>query len=487
MSPAQTTIGLTFAAYLALMLFLGWRGYRSTRDLSDFILGGRRLGSWVAALSAGASDMSGWLLLGLPGYAYLAGLESLWLSVGLLTGTWLNWRLQAPRLRVYSEMAGNALTLPEFLANRFHDHSGLLRIVPALFILLFFLFYTSSGLVAGGKLFEEVFDVPYPLAVTTGTLAILLYTSFGGFLAVSWTDLVQALLMAAALLVVPLLALSDSDTGLGQLDPALLDAFSDSDGNALGAVAILSLLAWGLGYFGQPHILARFQAIRSSAYIPKARRIAVTWAGLGLAGATLVGMAGVSYVDAPLADPEKIFIVLVNLLFHPLIAGILLAAILAAIMSTADSQLLVSSSTLTEDFYRTLLRPNAGSRELVLVGRGAVLLIALAAYGLALDPDSSVLNLVSYAWAGFGAAFGPTLLGALFWPRMTRNGALAGILSGGLTVVIWKQLEGGLYDLYEILPGFLISLLAIVIVSLLGRAPSAEIEAEFSAVERRLG
>ena len=486
MSPEQTTIGFTFGIYLALMLYLGWRGYRSTRDLSDFILGGRRLGSWVAALSAGASDMSGWLLLGLPGYAYLAGLESVWLSLGLLAGTWLNWRLQAPRLRVYSELAGNALTLPEFLANRFHDRSRLLRIVPALFILLFFLFYTSSGLVAGGKLFEAVFEVPYPLAVTAGTLAILLYTSFGGFLAVSWTDLVQALLMAAALLLVPLLALSGPEAGLEQLNPALLDAFSDSDGNPLGVIAILSLLAWGLGYFGQPHILARFKAIRSVGHIPQARRIAVTWAGLGLAGATLVGMAGISYFDTPLADPEKVFIELVNLLFHPLIAGILLAAILAAIMSTADSQLLVSSSALTEDFYRTLLRPNAGNRELVLVGRGAVLLIALAAYGLALDPDSTVLGLVSYAWAGFGAAFGPTLLLALFWPRMTRNGALAGIVCGGLTVVIWKQLEGGLFELYEILPGFLISLLAIILVSLLERAPSAEIEAEFSAVEQRV-
>jgi sodium/proline symporter len=469
------------------MLYIGWRGYRNTSDLPDFVLGGRRLGSWVAALSAGASDMSGWLLLGLPGYAYLAGLESLWLAFGLVLGTWLNWRLQAPRLRVYTEYAGNSLTLPEFLANRFHDGSGVLRGVSALFILLFFLFYTSSMLVAGGKLFEAVFHLPYQWAVLMGAMTIVLYTSVGGFLAVSWTDLVQALLMAGALLLVPLLALSSPGgaglAGLERLDPQLLDIFTDRAGKPLSAIAIISLLGWGLGYFGQPHILARFKAIRSTRHIPGARRIALSWAALTLLAAILVGLAGIPYFDPPLADPETVFIELVNLLFHPLIGGICLAAVLAAIMSTADSQLLVASSTLTEDFYKTLVRRQAGSRELVLIGRGAVLLLALIAVVLALNPESSVLGLVAYAWAGLGAAFGPTLLLSLYWRRMTRSGALAGILGGGLTVVVWKQLEGGLFDLYEIVPAVLISLLAIVVTSLLSPPPAPAVLAEFRRVE----
>jgi len=482
MTSEQLTIGLTFLVYLSLMLYIGWRGYRSTNDLPDFVLGGRRLGSWVAALSAGASDMSGWLLLGLPGYAYLAGLESFWLACGLLLGTWLNWRLQAPRLRVFSERAGNSLTLPEFFANRFHDDSGLLRGVSALFTLLFFLFYTSSMLVAGGKLFEAVFGVPYTWAVLLGALAIILYTSVGGFLAVSWTDLVQALLMASALLLVPILALTHTQAsglaGLERLDPRLLDIFTDRAGEPLSVIAIVSLLGWGLGYFGQPHILARFQAIRGTREIPAARRIATSWAALTLSAAILVGLAGIPYFEPSLADPETVFIELVNLLFHPLIGGICLAAVLAAIMSTADSQLLVASSTLTEDFYKTLVRRQADSRELVIIGRGAVLVLAVIAVMLALTPESSVLGLVAYAWAGLGAAFGPTLLLSLYWPRMTRTGALAGILSGGLTVVVWKQLEGGLFELYEMVPGVAVSLLTITVVSLIGRPPSREMLTE---------
>jgi sodium/proline symporter len=465
------TIGVTFALYLTLMLGIGYVAWRRTRNLSDFILGGRSLGSWVTALSASASDMSGWLLLGLPGYAYLSGLESLWLAGGLLVGTWLNWRLVAARLREASEKAGNALTLPEYLSNRFDDRSGLIRVVSALFILLFFLFYTSSGLVAGGKLFEAVFGLPYLWAVAAGTLVILLYTAFGGFLAVSWTDLVQGLLMLAALVAVPLMALSGAggaSLAINGLDANLLDPFSDKSGNPLGWIAILSLLAWGLGYFGQPHILARFKAVRSVELIPQARRIAVGWVGITLIAACLVGLVGIGSFMTPLEDPEKVFIELVNLLFHPLIAGICLAAILAAIMSTADSQLLVASSVFTDDLYKGLLRRDAGERELVITGRLAVVAVAVAAFLLAMDPESSVLDLVAYAWAGFGAAFGPAVILSLYWRSMTRLGALAGIVAGGLTVVIWKQLEGGIFDLYEILPGILISTLVILSVSLAG-------------------
>ncbi|MCU7842775.1 MAG: sodium/proline symporter PutP [Candidatus Thiodiazotropha sp. (ex Monitilora ramsayi)] len=479
MDQRELLISLTFAGYLLVILVIGVIAWHRTRNLSDFVLGGRRLGSWVTALSASASDMSGWLLLGLPGYAYVAGLESFWLAFGLLVGTWLNWRLVAGRLRIASEEAGNALTLPQYLSNRFHDDSGLIRVVSSLFVLLFFLFYTSSGLVAGGKLFEAVFGLPYLWAVSLGTLTIILYTAFGGFLAVSWTDLFQGLLMAAALVAVPLFAMDLTDGGAGAIatiheqNPELLDPFTNSDGEALGIIAILSLLAWGLGYFGQPHILARFKAVRDASLVPQARRIAVSWVFLTLTAACLVGLMGIPVFETPLEDAEKVFIHLVDLLFHPLIAGICLAAILAAVMSTADSQLLVSSSAFTGDIYRVLFRKGANERELVLVGRLAVLTIALAAFLLAMNPENKVLDLVAYAWAGFGAAFGPAVLLSLYWRGMNRWGALAGILVGGITVVVWKPLEGGLFDLYEIVPGFVASMLAIVLVSRLSQPNSS--------------
>ncbi|MFI0414236.1 MAG: sodium/proline symporter PutP [Candidatus Thiodiazotropha sp.] len=471
MDSSDLLVGLSFFCYLLTLLIIGVVAWRRTRNLSDFVLGGRSLGSWVTALSASASDMSGWLLLGLPGYAYLAGLESFWLALGLLIGTWLNWRLVAARLRIASEAAGNALTLPEYLSNRFNDASGLIRISSSFFILLFFLFYTSSGLVAGGKLFEAVFGLPYLWAVASGALIIILYTAFGGFLAVSWTDLFQGLLMLLALVTIPLYVLVEIGGLEGFLSTVegsnaeLLNPLTDSNGEPLGVIAIVSLMAWGLGYFGQPHILARFKAIKQSDFVPKAQLIAVSWVFIALTAATLSGLVGIPTFETPLKDAEKVFIRLVDLLFHPLVAGVCLAAILAAIMSTADSQLLVSSSTFTGDLYRLLLRKRASEAELVVVGRLAVLSIALIAFLLALDRESRVLDLVSYAWAGFGAAFGPTVLLSLYWKGMNRWGALAGILSGGLTVVLWKPLQGGLFDLYEIVPGFLISLAMIVLVS----------------------
>ncbi|KAA6182524.1 sodium/proline symporter PutP [Thiohalocapsa marina] len=486
----------TFAAYLLLMLTIGLWAYRRTADSAGYFLGGRSLGPWPAALSAGASDMSGWLLLGLPGFAFVSGLESLWLAGGLLLGTWLNWLLLARRLRVYSVEANNALTIPEFFANRFGDRAHLLQAVAAFFVLLFFLFYTSSGLVAAGKLFETVFGLDYQLAVIVGTLFIVSYTLFGGFLAVSWTDFVQGLLMAAALLIVPVIAIQ-SDGGWAAMtetlrthNPELMQLWTDNQGQPLTLIAIVSLAAWGLGYFGQPHILARFKGIRSASDVPSARRIAVSWTALSLTGAVLVGLAGLAYVEThlqtPLADAETIFMVLVEALFHPVIAGILLAAILAAIMSTADSQLLVSSSALAEDLYRQLLRKHASQRELVLVGRAAVVLLALVALLLATNPDSTVLGLVAYAWAGFGAAFGPVLLISLYWKRMNWPGAIAGVLTGGLVVVIWKQLEGGLFDLYEIVPGVVLASLAIVVASLLTAPPTAAMLEGFERYRRAL-
>jgi sodium/proline symporter len=468
-------VGVSFFCYLLVLLVLGILAWRRTRNLADFVLGGRSLGRWVTALSASASDMSGWLLLGLPGYAYLAGFESFWLALGLLMGTWLNWRLVAARLRTASEVAGNALTLPEYLSNRFNDSSGMIRIASSFFILLFFLFYTSSGLVAGGKLFEAVFDMPYLWAVAAGTLVIILYTAFGGFLAVSWTDLFQGLLMLLALVAIPLYTLAQTG-GLNSLwisvettHPELLNPLTDRQGEPLGMIAILSLMAWGLGYFGQPHILARFMAIRQSGFVARAQHIAVSWVLITLIAACLVGLVGIPVFEIPLEDSEKVFIRLVDLMFHPLVAGVCLAAILAAIMSTADSQLLVSSSIFTGDLYRLLFRQQASETELVIVGRLAVLSIAIVAFLLAMDSESRVLDLVSYAWAGFGAAFGPVVLLSLYWRGMNRWGALAGILSGGLTVLVWKPLQGGLFDLYEIIPGFVISFITVILMSKLRR------------------
>lgn len=482
----------TFVIYLVLMLLIGVVAYRRTQDLSDYILGGRRLNSWVAALSAQASDMSGWLLLGLPGFAYVAGLESVWLALGLLAGTYLNWRVVAARLRRYTQAAGDALTLSDFLEHRFADRSHVLRIISALFILLFFLFYTSSGLVAGGKLFNSVFGLPYVWAVLSGAGVVIAYTFLGGFLAVSWTDAVQGTLMLFALIAVPVVAIMDMGgwdamlSAMAHTNTALLKAFSSTDGEPLTVIAVVSLLGWGLGYFGQPHILARFMAIRSPREIPTARRIAIGWVTLALLGALLVGFAGIGFLDNPLtgADTEKVFIHLVTALFHPVVAGICLAAILAAIMSTADSQLLVSSSALADDFYKGLLRPEASDRELVWVGRGAVVAISVWAVILALNPKIKVLELVAYAWAGVGAAFGPTVLLSLFWKRMTRGGALAGIVAGGLTVIIWRQAGGGLFELYELVPGALLSIVAIVLVSIASRQPSEEVQRQFDAVRK---
>ena len=494
MSSDQVVVTATFVFYFVVVAGIGLVAYQRTKGLDDFVLGGRRLGSWVAALSASASDMSGWLLLGLPGYAYVAGLESFWLALGLAMGTWANWRFVASRLRVYSEMAGDALTLPAFFGERFQDDTGLLRVVSSVFILLFFLFYTASGLVAGGKLFEAVFGFDYFWAVAFGTAAIILYTAIGGFLAVTWTDLVQALMMMFALVLVPLVAfdaLGGVDATVQEVaveNPALLDIWTVASGEPIALLSVVSLMAWGLGYFGQPHILARFKAISSEKLIARSRRIAVTWVVVTLMSAMLVGLVGVPYFDPALSDTdsEKVFLLLVEALFHPVPAGICLAAVLAAIMSTADSQLLVASSTFTEDLYVRHFRRAAGERELVTVGRVAVLVVAVAAFALALDPDSKVLDLVAYAWAGFGAAFGPTLLLSLYWRRMTARGAMVGIVTGGLTVVLWKQLSGGIFDLYEIVPGVVVSFVAVAVMTLMDRSPPAQVLETFDRVAERV-
>ena len=486
---------LTFLVYFLVMLSVGYIAWSRTTNSADYFLGGRTLGPWSAALSAGASDMSGWLLLGLPGYAFASGMEAIWLAAGLLGGTWLNWLIVARRLRIYSAAANNSLTLPEYFANRFADKRGLLQPVCAMFILIFFLFYTSSGLIAGGKLFESVFGVDYQLAVILGMLSVVSYTLFGGFLAVCWTDLIQGLLMAAALLIVPITALEISGgaesvfSEIERINPELLNIFSNVKGEALSLITILSLLGWGLGYFGQPHIMARFKGIKSSKQIGFARRIAVTWTGVCMLGALLVGLAGIVYTErlgVSLSDPEAIFMLMVNTLFHPVIAGILLAAILAAVMSTADSQLLVCSTAFAEDFYRDMFRQDASQKEILFVGRCAVVGVALIASWIAFDPGTSVLGMVAYAWAGFGAAFGPALVLSLYWKRMNALGALAGVITGGIVVVLWREMSGGIFDLYEIIPGVIASTLAIITFTYLGKEPVGEVSSCFEKVNNQV-
>ncbi len=492
----MTATYVTFIVYLVAMFIVGVITYRMTHTLSDYIIAGRGLNKWVAALSAQASDMSGWLLLGLPGAAYASGMGqwSIWISIGLAIGTMLNWRYVAKRLRCFTEVCGDSITLSEYLTNRFKDNSHILRIVSAIFILIFFLFYTASGLVAGGKLFEATFQMPYTTALLIGALVIVAYTFLGGFFAVSWSDFFQGALMFLALIITPVLAVRYLG-GLGavmeavhQANPDLLDiaagvSYSSANGGfwesvgPIGAVGIISAMAWGLGYFGQPHILARFMAIKSLKDIKTSRLISMVWVVVALYGAVMVGFIGTAIFGpgGGLPDPEWVFMELVQLLFNPWIAGILLAAVLAAIMSTIDSQLLVSSSALTEDFYHTFLKKDASEKELVWVGRIAVLIIAIIAVFLAWG-EGVVLELVAYAWAGFGAAFGPVVILSLFWRRMTKFGALAGIVVGGLTVILWEYTGSALY---EIVPGFIFAAIAIIVVSLIDKNPADDILKEY--------
>ncbi len=471
----------TFLVYMAVVLLLGFIAWCRTRSLKDYILGGRSLNAWVTALSAQASDMSGWLLMGLPGLAYAAGLEAGWMVLGLLAGTYLNWKLVAGRLRQRTEALDDSLTLPDYFERRFQDRSHALRLLAGAFILVFFVLYTGSGFVAAGKLFEALFGLDYCWAVFWGMLSVLVYTFFGGFLAVSWADVLQGSLMFLALVLVGVLGwwtLGGPDGiahTLNAVNPNLLNPFISADtGQALGAIGIASLLGWGLGYFGQPHILARFMAANVAGSIPTARRIAMSWQAVVLVAAVLVGLSGIGVLDRQLVGPdvEKVFIFMAVDRFPAVVAGICLSGILAAVMSTAAAQLLVASSAFAEDFYKGLLSKQADGAELLWVGRLAVLGIAILAFLVALDPASKVLALVAWAWAGFGATFGPAVLLSLYWDGMTRNGALAGMLVGGVTVIVWPLLDGGIFILYELVPGFALSLLAIVAVSRLARDAS---------------
>ena len=487
---ASTPMLITFVVYIAAMVLIGLIAYLRTKNLSDYILGGRSIGSFVTALSAGASDMSGWLLMGLPGAIFVAGISESWIAIGLVVGAYLNWLFVAGRLRVQTEHNGNALTLPDYFTNRFEDNSRILRIFSALVILVFFTIYCASGVVAGARLFESTFGMSYETALWAGAAATIAYTFIGGFLAVSWTDTVQATLMIFALILTPvmvMIATGGMDTTFAAIE--LKDATNFDMLKGATFVGVISLMAWGLGYFGQPHILARFMAADSVKSIPAARRISMTWMILCLAGAVAVGFFGIAYFSAhpdlagPVSEnPERVFIELAKILFNPWIAGILLSAILAAVMSTLSCQLLVCSSALTEDFYKAFLRKGASQTELVWVGRAMVLLVAVIAIALASNPENRVLGLVSYAWAGFGAAFGPVVILSVLWKGMTRNGALAGMIVGAVTVVVWKNWIG--LGLYEIIPGFLFATLAIVLFSLLDKAPSKAMQDRFAEAEQ---
>ena len=483
---------IAFVIYVGIVLAIGIYAYLSTKSATDYFLGGRNLAPAVSAISAGASDMSGWVLLGLPGYAYVAGLEAFWITLGLTIGVAANWMLMAKRLRIYTVILDDAVTIPAYLQRRFGDAKPWLKIIASVSILLFFLFYVGSGLIAGGKLFNAVFGLDYVVAVLTGVVLILFYTLFGGFLAVSWTDVFQGLLMLAALIAVPVVVVSVAG-GLGDfgdqvraINPELLDIFTNASGESLSTLQIISLLGWGFGYFGLPHVLARFKAIRSADDVGVATVIGVSWSFIGYLMAILVGLCGVVYLANPLVDSERVFIELTSVIFHPLVAGVLLAAILAAIMSTVDSQLLVCSSTLAEDLYPMLAKQPLTQEMRLKIGRIAVVAMALMATVLAMKPDSNVLDVVSYAWAGLGASLGPSILLSLYWRSMTAAGALAGVVTGGATVIIWESLSGGLFELYSLVPGFLLSLIAIAVVSSISVKPNAAVQKQFDQMRGQL-
>lgn len=496
---------ITFGIYLIVVLLIGMAAYFSTRSFDDYILGGRSLGPFVTAMSAGASDMSGWLLMGLPGAVFVSGMSEAWIAIGLTVGAYLNWLLVAGRLRVHTEYNNNALTLPEYFFHRFGAQGKAMKVISAAIILFFFTIYCAAGVVAGARLFESLFHISYTQAMWLGAGATIAYTFIGGFLAVSWTDTVQASLMIFALILTPIMVLivvgGPDDVSLAISKVAAEKGKDLSEYSSLFAgttfLGIVSTAAWGLGYFGQPHILARFMAAENVQSLKRARRIGMTWMILCLGGAVAVGYFGIAYFGAKPEDigalggkDERIFIGLSTLLFNPWIAGVILSAILAAVMSTLSCQLLVCSSAIAEDFYKGFLRPNASQPELVWVGRLMVLAVAMIAIVIAADPESKVLGLTAYAWAGFGAAFGPVVILSLVWKRMTATGALVGMISGAVVVVAWAEamnpwLKAHDYPtMYEIVPGFVACALAIVVVSLLSKAPERAIVERFAQADR---
>lgn len=484
-----------FVLYLGFMVVIGLRYMSKNNSALDFFLGGRQIGPWMTALSAEASDMSGWLLMGLPGLAYLGGMkESFWTAAGLVIGTYLNWLIVAKPLRKCTIAFGDSITIPEFLTNRFKDKSHVLAAISVVFIALFFTIYTASGFVACAKLFNSVFGLPYYAGLTIGLVVILSYTILGGYLAVCATDFIQGTLMFIALIITTsmmIALLGGPAQAFEKVNNFAARAMAGDFGDIMkekfianqsySAVSAISAAAWGLGYFGMPHILVRFMGIRSNTEIKLSRRIATVWVITAFVGAVVVGSAGTAYLSGVLTPEmaETVFSASMQQMYPSFVAGLFLCAILAAAMSTADSQLLVASSAFSRDVYKGLLKKDAKEKEVLNVSRITVFVIAAVAFVIALNPKSSIFSLVSYAWAGFGAAFGPVILLALFWRGMTRNGALAGLIAGGVTVIIWHNLKGGIFNIYEILPGFFACLIFAVAFSLLQKNKDAEMLAEF--------
>lgn len=504
---------LAFVVYMIGMLLIGVSSAKKNKNADDYFLGGRNLGGWVAALSAQASDMSGWLLMGLPGCVYAFGANQAWIAIGLFLGTVFNWLLVSGRLRRYTIKAGNAMTIPEYLSNRFRDDKNILKTISAIVIVIFFLVYTASAFSAGGKLFSSVINIDYHLALFIGAVVILAYTFLGGFLAVCNTDFVQGMLMLIGILAVPIVAVMLM--GTGHIIPNLIDSGLTVDakdflnlfyenGKPISPISVASQLAWGLGYCGMPHILVRFMAVRDDKELAKSRKIAIVWVLLSLAVACIIGVIGRAYLYPTVlsmenSEYENVFIEMIKKVFLvdtnlPLIGGILLCGVLAAIMSTADSQLLVSSSSVANDLLAGVFFKKMNEKQIMIASRVTVLVIAVMAFIIAWNPNSSIMMLVSDAWAGLGSAFGPTIFMSLYWKRINMSGAAAGMISGGLTVIIWDYVklipvDGSLVTLstytglYSLLVGFFISLLFIVVVTLLTPKVSDEIVKEFEDVK----
>lgn len=508
MNTASILIMAAILCYLGLMIVIGFRFSKTNTSTDDFYLGGRRLGPLVTAMSAEASDMSSWLLMGLPGVAYLSGVcDAAWTAIGLALGTWLNWFFVSKKIRRYSQQIG-AITIPDFFSKRYHD-KNMLNCIAAIIIVIFFIPYTASGFAACGKLFSTLFGVDYLAAMIICAVIIVAYTALGGFLAASTTDLIQSVVMTAALITVVLFSGHmaggfDAVMENAKALPGYLSLTNTYDAAAsaakpYGIITIFSMLAWGLGYFGMPHVLLRFMAIEDEDKLTLSRRIATVWVVISMAVAIFIGICGLAVSKAGRIDPlsgsdsETIIVKIADLLSTQgaaaaLLAGIILAGILAATMSTADSQLLAASSSVSQNLLRDTFGISMNKKTSLAAARITVLLISIIAIFLAKDPSSSVFGIVSFAWAGFGAAFGPVMLCALFWKRSNRYGAFASMLSGGIMIFVWKYLirpMGGAWDIYELLPAFLIALLFNIIVSLVTEKPDAEIEKEFERAMRR--
>lgn len=509
MTTANIVISIVMVVYLIAVVAIGFRFSGKNKTTGDFYLGGRKLGPLVTAMSAEASDMSSWLLMGLPGVAYLTGVaDAAWTAIGLAIGTYVNWLIVAKRIRRYSHKAGNAITLPDFFSNRYRDNSRILMCISALIIIIFFIPYTASGFSACGKLFASLFGVDYLPAMIVSAIVIVVYTTLGGFLAASTTDFIQSIVMTIAIVVVLGFGVSvsggvDNIISNAQALPGYLSFTNifDLETNSsvsYGFITIVSTMAWGLGYFGMPHILLRFMAIEDDKKLKLSRRVASVWVVISLTVAILIGIVGLTMskigeIDTltTSAEAETVLVKIAQLIsshgvLAAIVAGVILAGILAATMSTADSQLLAASSSVSQNLLNGVFKLNVSQKAAMVIARICVVAISVIGVLIASDPNSSVFGIVSFAWAGFGATFGPVVLFALFWRRSNRWGALAGMISGGVMVFVWKYLVrpmGGVWNIYELLPAFIVACIFIVVVSLLTPAPSEEITKEFDEVK----